>query len=93
MKKEQKNQLITMENFLEKDEKIEKNTKTFERIMFIYSVGAKELVTKLEIMKDEFKLFYDYDLIDHIQTRIKSPESIAKKMKDRDLELTYQDMI
>ena len=93
MKKEQKNQLITMENFLEKDEKIEKNTKTFEKIMFIYSVGAKELVTKLEIMKDEFKLFYDYDLIDHIKTRIKSPESIAKKMKDRDLELTYQDMI
>ena len=41
MKKEQKNQLITMENFLEKDEKIEKNTKTFEKIMFIYSVGAK----------------------------------------------------
>lgn len=31
MKKEQKNQLITMENFLEKDEKIEKNTKTFEK--------------------------------------------------------------
>lgn len=47
--------------------------------MFIYKVAIKEINTKLEILKDEFKLFYEYDLIDHINTRIKSPESIKKK--------------
>ena len=92
MKKE-KNELITMATLLKKDEKIEKNTKTFEKIMFLYSIASKELETKLEIIKEEFKLFYDYELIDHMQTRIKKPDSIANKMKTRGLPLTYQDMI
>ena len=61
--------------------------------MFLYSIASKELETKLEIIKEEFKLFYDYELIDHIQTRIKKPDSIANKMKTRGLPLTYQDMI
>ena len=82
MKKE-KNELITMATLLKKDEKIERNTKTFEKIMFLYSIAIKE----------EFKLFYDYELIDHMQTRIKKPDSIANKMKTRGLPLTYQDMI
>ena len=51
------------------------------------------MVNKLEIMKDEFKMFYDYDIIDHIKTRIKTPESIKKKMEERGAELTYQEMI
>lgn len=29
--------------------------------MFLYSIASKELETKLEIIKEEFKLFYDYD--------------------------------
>lgn len=92
MKKE-KNELITMSTLLRKDEKIEKNTKSFEKIMFLYSVASKELQTKLEIIKDEFKLFYDYDLVDHMQTRIKKPDSIVNKMKSRGLDITYQNMI
>ena len=58
MKKE-KNELITMATLLKKDEKIERNTKTFEKIMFLYSIASKELETKLEIIKEEFKLFSD----------------------------------
>ena len=92
MKKE-KNELVTMSMLLKKNEKIEKNTKTFEKIMFLYSVAIREMETKLEIIKEEFKLFYDYELIDHMQTRIKKPESIANKMKARGLQLTYQNMI
>ncbi len=92
MKKE-KNELVTMSMLLKKNEKIEKNTKTFEKIMFLYSVAIKEMETKLEIIKEEFKLFYDYELIDHMQTRIKKPESIANKMRARGLQLTYQNMI
>lgn len=92
MKKE-KNELITMSTLIKEDEKIERNTKNFEKIMFLYSVASKELETKIEIIKDEFKLFYDYELIDHMQTRIKRIDSIANKMKGRGLNLTYQNMI
>lgn len=85
--------LLKIENFIEKQEPIKANDKTYEKIMFIYSVAIKEILTKLEILKDEFKIFYDYDIIDHIQTRIKKPESIIKKMQDKGYELTYQMMI
>lgn len=98
-KKKGKTELIKMENFLKNenslkvDDKIEKNTKTFDKIMFLYTVAGKEVVSKLEIIQQEFKLFYDYDVIDSIKTRLKSVDSIINKMKTKELELTYQDMI
>ena len=61
--------------------------------MFIYKTAIKEIENKLEILKEEAKLFYDYDLIDYINTRLKTPESIIKKMKNRQLEYTYKEMI
>lgn len=85
--------LIKIKNFIDYDKKIQKNDKKFEKLMFIYKMAIKELETKIEIIKDEFKLFYDYDLIDHINKRIKTPKSIMKKMKDKELECTYKDMV
>ena len=94
MKKHSQNQdLLQIDNFLEANGNVEKDSKTFEKLMFIYSVATKELVTKIEILKEEFKVFYNYDLIDHINTRIKKPESIIKKMQDKKCELTYSQMI
>lgn len=87
------NELIKMENFLETDDKINIHSKTFEKIMFIYSVAIKELKNKMEIMQDEYKILYEYDLIDHINTRIKSPESIEKKMLKRNIPMQYKNMI
>lgn len=85
--------LIKIKNFIDYDKKVQKNDKKFEKLMFIYKMATKEIETKIEIMKEEFKLFYDYDLIDHINTRIKTPNSIMKKMKDRELECTYNNMV
>lgn len=85
--------LIRMDNFLSYENKIDVNDKTFEKLMFIYSIALKEVNTKLEILKDEFKIFYDYDLIDHINKRVKKPTSIINKMKEKDCELTYKGMI
>lgn len=95
-KKEQKIDrldLVKMENFIDYENKIEVKDKTFEKLMFIYSIAIRELETKIGIMKDEFKMFYDYDLIDHVNTRIKKPESIIKKMEKKQCELTYKEMI
>ena len=79
-----KNELIRIDSLLDTSDEIDINSDNFNKIMFIYSVGIKELQTKIEIMKDEFKIFYDYDLIDHVQTRIKSIDSIKKKCKIED---------
>ena len=86
-------ELQKIENIMEIEIPIDTKSKEFEKIMFIYKVALKEINTKLEIIKDEFELFYEYNLIDHINTRIKSPESITKKMKSRSLKYTYKEMI
>ena len=49
-KNSQPQSLLQMNSFLEQTQKIEKNSKTFEKLMFIYSVAIKELVTKIEII-------------------------------------------
>ena len=86
-------ELQKIENFLEIEKNIEINSKDFEKMMFIYKVAIKEIENKLEILKEEFKIFYDHDLIDHINTRIKSPESIMKKIGDKGVKYTYKDMV
>lgn len=85
--------LIELENFLDYQKKVKVEDKTFKKLMFIYQMAMKELNTKIEIIQDEFKFFYDYDLIDHINKRIKEPKSIIKKMKAKECELTYKKMI
>ena len=86
-------ELQKVENFLESKKSIETNSRDFEKIMFIYKVAIKEIQTKLEILKEEFKIFYEYDIIDHINTRIKTPESIIKTMKNKEVKHTYKEMI
>lgn len=92
-KKEEVPNLIEVNNLIDYNQKLEDDDKTFERLMYLYSAAIKELQTKVEIIKDEFKIFYNYDLIDHINTRIKTPESIKGKMQKRNLELNYKEMI
>ena len=95
MKKDKVKELgiVEMKNFLSYDEKIEKKTNTFEKLMAIYDMAIAEVETKINILQREFKVFYNYDLIDHINTRIKQPDSIVNKMKKKGYELTYKEMI
>lgn len=85
--------LEKIENFLKIEKNIEINSKDFEKIMFIYKVAIKEIENKIEIIKEESKIFYNYDLIEHIDTRLKTPESITKKMNKKELKYTYKEMI
>ena len=92
-KKKEEAHLVKIENFLEYKEPITVKDETFEKLMFIYSIAIRELETKISILQDESKIFYNYDLIDHVSTRIKEPESIMKKMKKKGYSFTYQEMI
>ena len=42
---------------------------------------------EIEILKEEFETFYNYELIDHINTRIKKPESIMKKLEKKEADI------
>ena len=85
--------IMEMKNFLSYDEKIEEKTNTFEKIMIIYEMAIEELETKINILQKEFKVFYNYDLIDHVNTRVKEPTSILNKMNKKGYDLTYKEMI
>ena len=92
-KKKEEAHLVKIENFLEYKEPITVKDETFEKLMFIYSIAIRELETKISILQDESKIFYNYDLIDHVSTRIKDPKSIMKKMQKKGYPFTYQEMI
>lgn len=92
-RKQEINDLVQVENLIDFNKSIKTNDKTFDKLMFLYTVAIKELQTKIEILQDEAKILYNYDLVDHINTRIKKPESIIKKMKKKECKLTYQEMI
>ena len=85
--------LVKVENLIKTSQDIVVEDKAFKSLMFIYSTAIKELKTKIEIIKDESEVFYNYELIDHIDTRIKTPKSIINKMKKKKYSLTYKEMI
>lgn len=66
---------------------------SWETMMLLYNSALKEVGTKLEILNDEFQHIHQYNPIEHIKSRIKSPESIVKKLKKRDKEATIENMI
>lgn len=65
----------------------------WSRAIFLYDSALKEINTKLEILNNEFKLAHQYNPIEHITSRIKSPQSIAKKIRHNNMELTVENII
>ena len=53
----------------------------------------KEVQTKVAILNDEFKHIHSYNPIEYIKTRIKTPESIVKKLKKQGYDSTIENMI
>ena len=66
---------------------------SWKTIMFLYNAALKEVGTKLEILNDEFQHVHKYNPIEHIKTRIKSPESIVKKLKRYGYETSVENMV
>ncbi|QDP99504.1 GTP pyrophosphokinase family protein [Lysinibacillus fusiformis] len=58
------------------------------RFFLGYKFALNEIETKINILKEEFKLIHEYNPIEHVSTRIKSPKSILLKVKKRELEPT-----
>jgi putative GTP pyrophosphokinase len=58
------------------------------RFMMLYQFGIDELNTKIDILKQEFQYIHDYSPIEHVKSRIKSPESILKKVQRKNLDLS-----
>lgn len=66
---------------------------SWKEVILIYSSALKEIGTKLEILNDEFQHVHQYNPIEHIKSRIKTSESIVKKLKKHDYESTIDNMV
>lgn len=65
----------------------------WKEVMFVYNSALKEVGTKLEILNDEFQHVHNYNPIEHIKSRLKSAESIVKKLRKYNLESTIENMV
>ena len=61
--------------------------------LLLYDAALKEINTKLEILNNEFKLAHQYNPIEHISSRIKTPQSIAKKLGHNEKELSVENIV
>lgn len=62
-------------------------------LMLIYSAALKQIETKIEILNEEFQHTHSYNPIEHIKSRLKTSESIVKKLKKHGYESTLSNMI
>lgn len=62
-------------------------------VMFLYNSALKAINTKIEILNNEFIHIYNYNPIEHIKSRLKTPDSIVKKLKSDGCEVTIGNMI
>lgn len=60
------------------------------RFMMSYKFALEEMMTKINILKQEFKYIHDYNPIEHVSSRLKSPESILNKIQRKGYEYSFE---
>ncbi len=78
-----------MELRVERDSDVD----NWKEVILIYNSALKQISTKLEILNDEFQHVHRYNPIEHIKFRIKTSESIVKKLKKNGYESTIENMV
>lgn len=61
----------------------------FERFLMEYRFGMQEVETKLGILRDEFQLVHDYNPIEHVSSRVKSPDSLVEKVQRKGIDADF----
>ena len=64
----------------------------YRKIKLLYRSALKEIRTKLEILNDEFRLVHQYNPIEHIESRLKTDESITRKLMRKGKEITVENI-
>ena len=58
-----------------------KELNDWETVMFVYQSALKQINTKIDILNDEFQHRHKYNPIEHVKSRIKTPESIVNDLR------------
>ena len=66
---------------------------SYEEVMLIYQAALRQMETKLSVLNEEFKMVHKYNPIEHITSRVKKSESIAKKLRRHGYDVTLENMV
>ncbi len=66
---------------------------SWREVTLIYNAALKQIETKMEILNEEFQHVHQYNPIEHIKSRMKTPESIVKKLRRHGYESTIENMV
>ena len=72
---------------------LDESVESWNTAMLMYNSALKEMGTKLEILNDEFQHVHQYNPIEYVKKRLKSPESIVKKLKRYGYETSIPNMM
>lgn len=59
----------------------------------LFNSARKKVETKVEVLNDEFQYVHNYNPIENIKSRLKSSESIRKKLERKGKEYTIENML
>lgn len=69
---------------------MQQNKKPFDLLMSYYECAIMEIETKFRVLNHELSLEYDNNPIESIKTRVKSYDSILKKIRRKNISLNLQ---
>ena len=70
-----------------------KELNDWETVIFVYQSALKQVETMIDIQNGEFQHRHKYNPIEHVKSRIKTPESIVKKLKRHGYESSIENMV
>lgn len=79
--------LATSDEFLQM---VERNLGPYQRLMTYYECAMMEVETKFHVLDAEYGLQHDRNPIESIKTRLKSTDSLAKKLARKGLPLSVE---
>lgn len=93
MNLQQKLQGKTLEEMKAMTQELFAETRQYQELMMMYECAIKEVQTKLEVLDEEFSVRYKRNPISNIESRVKTPMSIVRKMQKNHLEITVQNIM
>ena len=71
----------------------EKEFLKLKNYLVLYNCALKNMETRVNILLEDFKNFQENNPVEHVKSRLKSPESIAEKLQRRGFEITADSAI
>lgn len=71
-------------------DRLQEYAQPFREMMAYYRCAMMSVATKFDVLNEELSLQYDRNPIESVKTRLKTPESILKKLESRSLPFTVE---